>query len=345
MVEMVIYFDDGERKRMGVMAGTPSNFFPFAGCAFCFDDELANNAVFARWKDEQTLPVWMVKFLAKRFVSPEDLIQTLKILAATSSVYGLDDETEEAIAKSLASRAEKLGELGASLDGRLCKRVTWCDGSEVFATYRDMNARVASYLADQAVATVDPKRLKALGNACGLKSSFFKLMDGKPEGLSVTESVYEGMGNNARVMLLGLLMRLYSGDMELVTFLELCAEYALDFQEMAMHVAVGKNETHGGFPDTHWGAAWGDCRVGPDTHLVREQGGVTYNAFGNGGMALLDLIERDSAAAKGFAGIPVDACCFQDTHRYSRFLDMEALQDALAYVVVAVLTAIEPLVG
>ena len=122
-------------------------------------------------------------------------------------------------------------------------------------------------LLEAMVACVVPGDEKDMGRAALINgAAYFPQMDGAPFDPAAPN--FDTVGVNAVLMAVGLMLRIYLGDAQLIDSLEVCRRFNLRIQEAAVHVQVkgenGVKLTHGHVPDTKWGSE-GDCtRDSPD---------------------------------------------------------------------------------
>jgi hypothetical protein len=129
------------------------------------------------------------------------------------------------------------------------------------------NDAISAKLLEAMVACVVPGDEKDIGRAALINgAAYFPQMDGAP--FDPAASNFDTVGVNAVLMAVGLMLRIYRGDAQLIDSLEVCRRFNLRIQEAAVHVQVkgenGVKLTHGHVPDTKWGSE-GDCtRDSPD---------------------------------------------------------------------------------
>ena len=288
MVESVMVYDNVAKtwKMMG-MVFAPSNFTLLPAPIKIMD---AFRLVYID-------SFWKMLVVNARITSPEHLIQLLKVAASLSPEYQLTDEAECEL--SLNARMAQLKELGfefvLSADGKVNRgSVKWLNNAtpadNSFDTYREMNTFLCLELWERIRdgGELTPAMCKKIGNAVGFNAAkYFACMNGEAS----VSSDYSKMGNNARLMAVGMLLRLHGGDEELAKLLAFCNTHSIRVHELAVH---------GGVPDVSWGAAPCYPRMSPVAHLTT---GTTpaYDALGAGFNAVLDAM-RGLAAPQVFLG-------------------------------------------
>ena len=237
---------------------------------------------------------WKLLFSNTPIQSTEHVIQMAKVYASLSLKHKIVGE--EACRLSLLARSAKLAEVGFQLPldmpavGALCVEFE----STKHETYESLNGHITGRLCERMLVATDPAKIKLLGNACGLNgASYFGIMNGAV--VDPLNPDYAKVGNNARVMACGVLLRLHLGDDALIESMEFCRKYNVRVFEMAVH---GKN-SFGDMADESWGVAPCSARMSP---LAFKVEGKCFSAFGNGVNAVLDAMHGDKAA-QTFLGI------------------------------------------
>lgn len=221
--------------------------------------------------------------------STEQAIQMFKVYASLSDKHKLVGEA--ACRASVLSRLSKLAAVGFVVSGDMPCVLE----STEHATFESLNGHINGRLCERMLVATDCAEMKLLGNACGLNgASYFALMNGTV--VDPLKPDYAKVGNNARVMAAGVILRLHLGDDRLIESMEFCRKHNVRVFELAVH---GKN-SYGDMADESWGARPCSARMSPLAFKV--EGGCCFSAFGNGTNAVLDSMRGDEAA-QAFLGI------------------------------------------
>ena len=283
MPEMTLAFNGVDKDiLLGAMAFRFSNFHA-----------LLSAIVFEEFDMAYPGSEWKTAAATTRYLSGEQMVQALKAFASISKKHAITDEAD-ALA-SLKSRLTKLAELGYHLE--LVEEgprgvLDDADGvTRQFPTALALDQFINRQIVERVRVCTDPKLLKKLGNAVGLKASYFGIMNGAI--VDPFAPVWSNVGNNARVMALNILMRMLRGDTKLIEFISLARKFRISIFELAVH-------GDGAYPDECWGVAACSARISPAAHLVR--GGRIFNCFGNGVNAVIQALNH-SVEALDFLGL------------------------------------------
>ena len=220
--------------------------------------------------------------------STEQAIQMFKVYASLSDKHKIVGE--DACRDSVLSRLAKLAEVGFAVSGEM----PCVFESTEHATFVSLNGHINGRLCERMLVATDSAEMKLLGNACGLNgASYFGLMNGAVVDPMAPD--YSKVGNNARVMAAGVILRLHLGDDRLIESMEFCRKHNVRVFELAVH---GKH-SYGDMADESWGVRPCSARMSP---LAFQVLGKCFSAFGNGVNAVLDSMHGD-AAAQAFLGI------------------------------------------
>jgi hypothetical protein len=289
MVEMTLVFDADGSISLGGMAFRWSNFMTLDEAVRLADD-----------LGIECSATWKTLFVNRALLSTEEVIQMLKVYASLSQRHRLVGN--DACKASLEMRRDKLAAVGVVVrDDDMSVTVAGAD-AVTLESYEQLNGFVNARLCDMATLCSDPATLKLIGNAVGINGgTYFGPMNG--EIVDPMAPDYARVGNNARVMSAGILLRMLRGEAPLVQAMDFCHKYGIRVFELAVHGGKG---SLGAFADEGWGVAACSARMSPLAFLVR--GGKCYSAFGNGVNAVLDA-KRGVAAAQAFIGL--DGCALE----------------------------------
>ena len=202
----------------------------------------------------------------------EKFIQIWKCAAQNGKTFKVTDLAE--ILKVLQKRIALLSEFKRTvIDPEALKQLiadAATPSDEITKQLLDLNDKISTEMMEIMCTCVVAKEQKKLGRGALIKGGkYFPTMDGK--AFNPDAPNYAELGVNAVFMALGTMIRIYRGDEQVISLVDICKTFDIMFLEAAVHCAEeatidGKkvDTTYGSEPDGAWGSTFSYPRESPD---------------------------------------------------------------------------------
>ena len=215
---------------------------------------------------------WKYAVITSLINTTEKFIQIWKCAAQNGKTFKSTELKD--ILGALQKRVKLLSEFGHKIidDAALAELIAEAaePTDEITKKLLDLNDKISTKMMEIMCTCVNAKEQKKLGRGALIKAiKYFPTMDGK--AFNPDAPNYAELGVNAVFMTLGTMIRIYRGDEQVISLVDICKTFDIMFLEAAVHCAEeatidGKkvDTTYGSEPDGAWGSTFSYPRESPD---------------------------------------------------------------------------------